>query len=243
MRHMKLLGTLMALAAIVIFAAPALADDPFGGPVTNTSGNGATTWAAINIAEQCSPSLTLAAHSSRWFKADTSDDYKLQVWLDDDPQWGAASKYFENYPDLPTSDQSPNLINGFWLRVYAPDALNPNYAYQDQGHRADLLTTWDGIRADGTEVPAVGFANHNQFVANHLLWYEARFTGWVYIRVENKMQWDGNAIVCTHREYSPRPRPQPTPQDNQPSSGGGPCDWDLLDCGHQNPDAKHPDRP
>lgn len=225
MNRLKFFGALCAVVLIILMVAPVFADDPFGGPISSTSGNGATTQGAIYIADRCSPSITFPAHSSRWFKADSSDDYKLQVWLDDDPLWGAAYKYFENNPDPATSDQSANLLNGFWLRVYAPDTLNPNYAYPDPDHRADLLTTRDGIRSDGTEVTWVGYANHNQFVSDHLLWYEARFKGWVYMRVENKMQWDGKAIVCTARVYSPRPQPQyqPTPSWwDQPQVDDGP---------------------
>ena len=225
MQYLKLTSAVVALMLMVFIVAPVRADDPFGGPVAGTSGNGTTSWGAIYVAEKCSPSVLIPARSARWFKADAWDDYKLQVWLDDDPLWGAAFKYFENYPDPVTSDQSENKLHGYWLRVYAPDSLNPNYAYGDQDHRADLLTTRDGIRSDGSEVTWVGYANNNKFVTDHLLWYEARFKGWVYLRVENKMQWDGKAVVCTHRAYSPRPQPQfqPTPSwwDN-PSVDDGP---------------------
>ncbi len=164
MTYLKLFGAMVVLVLIVFIVVPVSADDPFGGPATGLSGNGITTWGAIYIAEQCSSSTTFPARSARWFKADAWDDYRLQVWLDDDPQWGAAFKYFENYPDPAASDQSENKLHGFWLRVYAPDTLNPNYAYDDQDHRADLLTTRDGIREDGIEVSWVGYANNNKFV-------------------------------------------------------------------------------
>lgn len=213
--RIQLLRVFIALVAISFAAGIAYANDPFGGPPTTSSGDGSTTTEAIYIGEGCSPVMRFAAGSPLWFKVDTSEDYKLQIWLDDSPLWGAALKYFEGSPDPAASDQSPNKINGYWLRVYAPDALNANYWYGDEGHRMDLLTTNDGIRPDGSEVPWVGMANNNKFIANHLLWYEARFSGWVYVRVENRMQWDDSAIVCAHHEYSPKP-PPPTPVPDDP---------------------------
>lgn len=217
MSPFKYIAIIFTLIVIALTAVTARADDPFGGPASGTSGNGTTTQSAIYIGEQCSPAITFPSGSFRWFKVDAWDDYKLQIWLDDVPLWGGAYKYFENNPDLTRSDQSPNLLNGYWLRIYAPDSLGPNYGYNDQQHRADLLTTTNGIRPDGTEVNYVGMANTNRFVA-HLLWYEARFNGWVYVRVENRMMWDDSAMVCSHREYAPRPRPQqPTPSNDDNS--------------------------
>lgn len=225
MNRIKILIALVALVLLVVIVTPALADDPFGGPATASGGNGTTTWGAIYVAQQCSASINFPAGAARWFKMDAWEDYQMQISLDDDPQWGAAYKYFENYSNPAVSDQTANKLHGFWLRIYAPDSLNPNYAYADQAHRADLLTTRDGIREDGSEVPWVGYANQNKFIGEHLLWYEARFKGWVYARVENKMLWDGQAIVCTHRAYSPRPQPQPQPTPtwwDKPSNDDGP---------------------
>ncbi len=211
-----LISGLACLIAMLLFSAPAFADDPFGGPPSATSGNGLTTWGAIYVGDQCSPSIRFAAGSALWFKADTSKDYNMQVWLDDNPQWGAAFKYFENNPDPKTSDQTANLLHGFWLRVYAPDSLFPNYFFDDQAHRMDLLTTQSGIRPDTTEVNWVGMANNNKFVTDHLLWYEGHFDGWMYLQVFNKMMWDNNAVVCTHRILRPQP-PAPPPPADKPS--------------------------
>lgn len=230
--RIRLVGLFFALVAISISATSAFANDPFGGPPSSSSGDGITTQGAIYIGEGCTPAVSFPAGSSRWFKVETGEDYKLQIWLDDSPLWGAALNYFENSPHPATSDQSPNKINGYWLRVYAPDALNTNYFWGDEEHRMDLLTTDDGIRPDGSEVPWVGMANFNKFVANHLLWYEARFNGWVYLRVQNQMQWNDNAVVCVGHEYSPKPEPERTPQPD----GDNPlveCDWDCKHPGKE----------
>ena len=211
------LSVFACLVGVFLLSSPVSADDPFGGPPTAESGEGKTTRGAIYIGDQCSTSTKFAAGSALWFKADTWRDYNLQVWLDDDPQWGAALKYFENNPAPQTSDQSPNLLHGFWLRVYDPDSLFANYAYDDQAHRMDLLTTDNGIRPDSTEVVWHGMANNNKFVTDHLLWYEGHFNGWVYLKVYNKMIWDNNAIVCTRRVKRPEP-PPPPPSKDQPTN-------------------------
>lgn len=221
-----------SLVGIVLLSSAVSADDPFGGPPSASSGDGRTTWGAIYVGDQCSPSIKFPAGATLWFKADTWRDYNIQVWVDDDPQWGAAFKYFENYQAPQTSDQSPNRLNGFWLRVYAPDALAPNYWYPE-GSRMDLLTTENGIRPDGSEVRYVGMANNNKFVTDHLLWYEARFDGWTYFQVFNKMMWDNNAIVCTRRIKRPDPPAPPQQQENknQPPNNGWQDPLDKLPPG------------
>jgi hypothetical protein len=207
MQHLKWFLISAVLIVFLISVPSASADDPFGGPPTKDSGNGTTTRGAIYINE-CTNSIAFAPNSVLWFKVDAWLYHKLLVWLDDDPH-DSAAKYFEGS----TSDQSPNLVNGFWLKVYPPEALGPNYAYRDQKHRADLLTTDNGIRPDGSELTFVGMANHNQFIPEHLLWYEAVFDGWVYLRVENKMPQKANAIICAIRVRYMDDPPPPEYQD------------------------------
>jgi len=211
MQLLKWIGLVLFCSVLLTFAAPAAADDPFGGPPTSASGNGTTTWGAIYI-NGCTAVTTFAPQVTLWFKVDAWRNHKIQIWLDDEPR-DSAAKFFEGS----RHDQSPNLVNGFWLKVYPPEVLAPNYAYADQRHRADLLTTVNGIRPDGNEVNFVGMANHNPFIPEHLLWYEAVFDGWVYLRVENKMTWTANAVVCADRiriaDDPPPPEWEPDPFD------------------------------
>ncbi len=210
MRLAKWLSLFLILGAILICVPPAFADDPFGGPATQNSGNGTTTWGAIYI-NDCTPAITFAPNSALWFKVDAWRYHKLQIALADIPH-DSASKFFEGT----TSDQSPNLVNGFWLKVYPPETLGPNYAYRDQKHRADLLTTSNGIRPDGSELHFVGMANHNPFMPDYLLWYEGVFDGWVYLRVENKMPWNALALICINRERYMDDPPPPEWEDAEP---------------------------
>jgi hypothetical protein len=106
MKYMKLIVPLAIVVLMLMIALPAAADDPFGGPPSRTSGNGATTWAAVYLTgynsgvnsngyytPSCNKS-TFAAGSSKWFKYDTHKSYDVQVYVDDDPKFGAALDYF-----------------------------------------------------------------------------------------------------------------------------------------------------
>lgn len=49
MKYMKYIVPLAAVILLLMIAMPAVADDPFGGPPSKTSGNGTSTWAAIYV--------------------------------------------------------------------------------------------------------------------------------------------------------------------------------------------------
>lgn len=193
--------------------------------------------------------VTVPAGVSRWFKADTWANKKLQVWLDDEKNdaktpsgaavWGAANGY--TVGTAPGDGWSGNLADnsggysngkwitgpfneGFYMAIYDPDNLKPNFNYP--APNASILTVnvnsaasprgsgnYELGRAFGGGVSVAslgaggihGYASFNPFQPSHLLWYEAKFDGWVYIRVYNQMIWDGVASVCTYRATTDKP--------------------------------------
>lgn len=94
MKYLKFIVPLAIVVLMLMIALPAAADDPFGGPPSRTSGNGATTWAAVYIANTCSAKLTIPAGASMWFKFDTWKSVDTEVYVDDVPKFGAAYNYF-----------------------------------------------------------------------------------------------------------------------------------------------------
>jgi hypothetical protein len=95
MKYMKFIVPLAIVAVMLMVAMPVAADDPFGGPPSRTSGNGASTWAAIYVKGACSAASTLPSFSSRWFKYDATKEFDQEVYVDDVPKYGAAYNYFD----------------------------------------------------------------------------------------------------------------------------------------------------
>jgi len=101
--------------------------------------------------------VKIPAASSKWFKLDTwktepagsgFNKVRTQIWVDDELDgatkpsgsavFGAADKYFwGTAPNDPWqanvfdgyNAMDPNEINGYFMVVYDPDALQPNYAF------------------------------------------------------------------------------------------------------------------
>jgi hypothetical protein len=98
--------------------------------------------------------VKIPAGTTKWFKLDTwtkdNADNKLrtQIWLDDELDgatkpsgsavFGAANKYMlgtSNWDDWSATafyganPQNELEVNGFWMQVYDPDVLQPNYAF------------------------------------------------------------------------------------------------------------------
>jgi hypothetical protein len=199
--------------------------------------------------------VKVSAGGSKWFKLDTwwkdSSGRKLatQIWLDDELDgatqpsgsavFGAANKYFWGTAPADGWSQNiywganamdPNEINGYFMIVYDPDALQPNFAYP--APNAALLTLGgtggtsrtctsavyagqpcvkaaSGGPSVNTGVSLGGLlgvqtkiqgATFNRNQPSHLLWTEGGYDGWVYVRVYNQMIWDGTVSVCSYRQ-------------------------------------------
>lgn len=107
--------------------------------------------------------------------------------------------------------QAPNFLEGFVMAIYDPDNLKPMWWFQppnaallsvNTDERGLLVPGPDNISvADATGAGIDGYGNYNPNVTNHLLWYEGRFRGWVFVMVYNQMIWDGSASVCSQRIY------------------------------------------
>lgn len=170
----------------------------------------------------------IPAGNYRWFKLETWRDRRVRIWVDDQPVpsgkpsdssvWGAADEYMlgtasgdawqKNALDR---SQTENFINGFVMAVYDPDNLKPMWAFDppnaailsvNTNSQGELLRGPDGISVqDSTGAGIEGYASFNPSEPRHLLWYEGRFNGWVYVSVFNQMIWDGAARVCSQRVY------------------------------------------
>jgi hypothetical protein len=131
-----------------------------------------------------SPTLTIPAMSSRWFKFDTVKSRDVEVYVDDVPRWGAAYNYFSPTCNRANRDCVDNLErigidtseigkqsiamqnvqsnpqdrhmvgNGFAARVYGTDSINQNDYFWPTPNNA-LLTTRNGWR------PSVGDTQGN----------------------------------------------------------------------------------
>jgi hypothetical protein len=172
--------------------------------------------------------LTIPAGRGRWFKLEAYGDRRAQIWLDDELNgatqpsgsavFGAADQYM--YGTAPgdgwqmnalhnSAPQTPNFLEGFVMAVYDPDNLKPLWAFAppnaailsvNTDARGLLLPGPDNISiAEATGAGIHGYGSHNRNVTNHLLWYEGRFRGWVFVMVYNQMVWDGVASVCSQR--------------------------------------------
>jgi len=198
--------------------------------------------------------VKVAAGGSKWFKLDTwkKDNsgraLATQIWLDDEldgaTKWsgsavfGAANKYFWGTAPFDgwsanvfwgANAMNPNEINGYFMIVYDPEALAPNYVYAPPN--AAILTGGGSSGTSGTcdaaayaGLPCIKAssggpatdgsrsinsmvgperkiigATHNNSQPSHLLWTEGGYDGWVYVRVANQMIWDGTVTVCSYR--------------------------------------------
>jgi hypothetical protein len=181
-------------------------------------------WDPIEL-KNCS-TVTIPAGNARWFKLETWSDRRVDIWVDDEAngakgpsgsaQFGAADRYMEgtdpssiwNANALDTS-QSPNFLEGFVMAVYDPDNLKPNYAFMppnagiltfDADEKGFIKRGPDNVSLkEVTGAGIHGYGSYNPNRANHLLFYEGRFNGWVFVRVSNQMIWDGAATVCSQR--------------------------------------------
>jgi len=218
MKYLKVIVPMLVLAALLVTAMPAAADDPFGGPIpSKTSGDGSTTWAAIYIGDDGMWTGKIAAGASMWFKADAWANKHEQVWLDDQlpgsttwsgsSNWSALNYVKGSSPSDPKNltytidgTQNANYIHGFAMRIYDQTNLFPNYYYP--APNAFILTT----RACRDGSPAMvackthGWGSFNFGQPSHLLWYEGNFPGWIYIRVYNQMLYDGWFTIGTKRD-------------------------------------------
>jgi hypothetical protein len=199
-----------------------------GGLPSALSGDGTTPRKAIYIADDCA-TLRFQAGKARWFKFDAWGDKQQQIWLDDalagatapsgSSVWGAALDYMigtapgdgwraNAYPMADAANE--NLRHGYVLAVYDPDSLRPlNYFTPpnaailsvNTGARGFLRYGPDNISiADAVGARIHGYGAFNRAQPSHLLWYEARFSGWIFILVYNQMIWDDTASVCAARK-------------------------------------------
>lgn len=164
--------------------------------------------------------------SARWFKLDTWGDRRVHIWLDDElvgatrssgsAVKGAAWAYMSGTApgDVRRTNafeeaEGPSFLEGFVMAIYDPDSLKPNYAFNPPNaailtldtSRAGLLNRGSDslFLEDITGGGIHGYGSYNPNIPNHLLWYEGRFNGWVYVLVHNQMIWDGSATVCSQR--------------------------------------------
>ena len=174
--------------------------------------------------------LKIPAGNARWFKLESYGDRRTQIWLDDElggatkpsgsAVFGASDQYMlgtapgDGWQMNALRDsvpQTPNFLEGFVMAVYDPDNLKPMWAFKppnaailsvNTDERGLLLSGPDNISiADATGAGIHGYGCYNRNVTNHLLWYEGRFSGWVFVMVYNQMIWDGTASVCSQRVY------------------------------------------
>jgi hypothetical protein len=172
--------------------------------------------------------LKIPAGAGRWFKLDTWSDRRVRIWLDDELDgatkpsgssvWGAADQYMLGTApgdgwqrNALNGSQSANFLEGFVMAIYDPDNLKPMWSFRppnaailsvNTDSAGLLLSGPDNISVkDATGAGVHGYGSHNPGMPNHLLWYEGRFDGWVYVLIYNQMIWDGTASVCSQRVY------------------------------------------
>ncbi len=183
--------------------------------------------------------LNVPAGTTRWAKADSWSNKKLQFWLDDElatakapsgsAVFGAADLYMSGlngaHPRAANAFDSPSTwtgyntktgpeIDGFVVRVYDGDNLQPNYFFDPPNARI-LTTNVSGSGSLRRQPPNLfsgmsgvtnhGYATFNPNQPNHLLWYETHYNGWVFFRVYNQMIWDQVVSLCTYRATTDAP--------------------------------------
>jgi hypothetical protein len=199
-----------------------------GGVPSALSGDGSTPRKAIYIADDCA-TLRFQAGKARWFKLDAWGDKQQTLWLDDElasatqpsgsAVWGAAHNYMVGTAPgdgwrvnayLQADAANENLRHGYVMAVYDPDSLRPlNYFSPPNAAILSVNTDARGFLLNGPTNLSIadtsgarihGLGAFNRAQPSHLLWYEARFTGWVFVLVYNQMIWDDTASVCAARK-------------------------------------------
>jgi hypothetical protein len=172
--------------------------------------------------------LKIPAGNYRWFKLEAYGDRQVHIWVDDEiteattasggSTWGAADQYMLGtapgtrwQTNALDNSQTENHLEGFVMAVYGPDNLNPMGAFSPPNAallsvnvdgRGKLLNGPDNVSViDATGAGIQGFGSHNWGEPKHLLWYDGRFAGWVFVSIYNQMIWDGTASVCSQRVY------------------------------------------
>lgn len=132
MKYLKLIVPLAIVVLMLMIALPAAADDPFGGPPSRTSGNGASTWAAVYIANTCSAKQSLPAGGAMWFKYDTVKSVDTETYVDDVPKFGAAYNYFNKVtPKYGNSNGGDGNDIRLGIRQYPPTWATKEQAQAD----------------------------------------------------------------------------------------------------------------
>lgn len=174
--------------------------------------------------------LKIPAGNARWFKLEAYANRRTQIWLDDELDnatkpsgaavFGAAHQYLLGTAPgdgwqakvlRQAVPQTPNFLEGFVMAVFDPDNLKPMWTFPppnaailsvNTDARGLLLSGPDNISvADATGAGIHGYGSHNRNIPHHLLWYEGRFRGWVFVMIYNQMIWGGTASVCSQRVY------------------------------------------
>jgi hypothetical protein len=174
--------------------------------------------------------LKVPAGTARWFKLEAYGDRRTQIWLDDEldgakatsgrATFGAADQYMLGTAPNDgwginslrnSAPQTPNFLEGFVMAIYDPDNLKPMWSFRppnaailsvNTDERGLLLSGPDNISiSDATGAGIHGYGSYNPNITGHLLWYEGRFSGWVFVMIYNQMIWDGTASVCSQRVW------------------------------------------
>ncbi len=233
MKYLKVVVPLLFVVALLSVAMPISADqpgtneDPFGGPPSRGSGDGTSPrkaifnggiWAGTTNLDaatserprelQNCATLNIPAGPRRWFKSDTWRNARLDITVQDQPQWGAATGYFSGTNE----DQTGVGRDGLLLVVYDPDNLRPNFAFP--APNAALLTvnvsgSGGALRSfSGGEPRGISVFSISGHIVAHgrnsnrpdvLLFAEGRWDGWVYYFVLNLMPWNQDIKTCTIR--------------------------------------------
>lgn len=99
-------------------------------------------------------------------------------------------------------------LQGYVMAIYDPDALQPNREFDppnafiltlNTSGSGGLLRSKGNVSLGSVGGGPHGFGQYNYGEPKHLLWYDGRFDGWVYIRIYNQMVWDGVVTVCSYR--------------------------------------------
>ncbi len=171
--------------------------------------------------------LRIPAGNARWFKLETFENRRVRIWLDDELDnatkpsgsavFGAANVYMwgtaagDAWQTNAYQTEFGGFKDGFVMAIFDPDNLQPNFAYAapnaailtfDTDAKGLLQNNRDNLSLEEITGAGIhGYGAHNPHQPSHLLWYEGRHTGWVYVMVYNQMIWDGTASVCSVRVW------------------------------------------